>query len=215
MVMFVTVPPTLPPVAPAPPEAAADPEPSPAAPPEPAVAADPGTDAEAHPEPPVAAPEPPSHVALRAPAARAKAVPFSRRHSAPAQRSAALPPAPPVPPAEPARLQAPVTPAAAPVSSAAEASFEGRLLQAVQAEARRSYPAAARLMGTTGEAAIAFEYCDGRVRVTSLLQGSGSPALDRAATAAVQNASYPAPPAELAGRILAKVVHVKFEMAAE
>ena len=98
------------------------------------------------------------------------------------------------------------------VSAAAEASFEGRLLQAVQAEAQRSYPAAARMMGVTGQAAVGFEYRDGTVRVTGLSQSSGSPMLDRAALAAVQDARYPAAPAALAGRTLAKLVHVRFEL---
>ncbi len=95
---------------------------------------------------------------------------------------------------------------------AVEASFEGRLLQAVQAEAARRYPVAARLMGVTGQAVVAFEYRDGSVHVTGLMRASGFPALDRAALAAVQDASYPPPPAELAGRTLVKIVHVKFEL---
>jgi protein TonB len=101
---------------------------------------------------------------------------------------------------------------AAAAAAAAEASFEGRLLQAVQTEARRSYPASARLMGITGQAVVAFDYHDGAVRVTRLAQSSGSPILDRAAMAAVQDANYPPPPLELAGHILTKVVHVKFEL---
>jgi len=45
-----------------------------------------------------------------------------------------------------------------------------------------------------------------------LTQTSGSPVLDRAALAAVRNASYPPPSGDLAGRTLVKVVHVKFEL---
>ncbi len=124
-----------------------------------------------------------------------------------AQRQAA-----PAPSAAAARLasDAPTQQAAAP--AAVEASFETLLLQAVQAEARRSYPAAARLMGSTGQAVVAFEYRDGAVHVTGLAQTSGSPVLDRAALAAVRNASYPPPPGDLAGRTLVKLVHVKFEL---
>ncbi len=106
-------------------------------------------------------------------------------------------------------------PAAASGGSAAEASFEGRLLQAVQAEARRNYPAAARLMGITGRVTVGFTYRDGVVHVTGVTQSSGTASLDRAALAAVQNASYPPPPAELAGHTLVKIVHVKFELNAD
>jgi protein TonB len=145
----------------------------------------------------------------------------ARRVAAPArphvERSASAPAAA-APPRKTAPTQTPLGEMKAPIAqapvaaAAAEASFEGRLLQAVQAEARRSYPAAARLMGITGQATVGFDYRDGAVRVMGLTQSSGSPSLDRAALAAVQNASYPPPPAELAGRTLVKVVHVKFEL---
>lgn len=97
--------------------------------------------------------------------------------------------------------------------AAAESSFEGRLLQAVQAEAQRRYPASARLMGLTGQAVVSFEYRDGSVHTASLAQSSGSPLLDRAALAAVQDASFPQPPTALAGRTLVNLVHVKFDLA--
>jgi len=144
--------------------------------------------------------------------ARAQHPPASRVVQPAARRQAVL--APVVAAARPA-IDAPsqqAAPAHAASSAAAEASFEALLLQAVQAEARRSYPAAARLMGSTGQAVVAFEYRDGSVRVTGLAQTSGSPLLDRAALAAVQNARYPAAPGDFAGRTLVKVVHVKFEL---
>ena len=98
------------------------------------------------------------------------------------------------------------------VASDAQASFEGRLLQIIQAEARRNYPAAARMMGMKGQAVISFEYHDGKVRVLGLVRSSGSPALDRAALAAVQNAAVPLPPAELAGKTLSDLVHVQYDL---
>ena len=230
---------TLPPAPPAPPEPASAPEavaaPDPdaaaakaeAAPAEPqtAAAAKPEADvpAGAPPDPaPALEPKPPGQAAEKqAPAPRVKAL-LRPRRPALAQAVPAAPKLTASPAVEPVAPtggegppQASAKPAALPGGSAAEASFEGRLLQAVQAEARRSYPAAARLMGSTGQAAVAFEYRDGSVRVTGLAQSSGFPMLDRAAMAAVQNASYPPPPAELAGRMLAKIVHVKFELTAE
>ncbi len=142
---------------------------------------------------PVSTPRPPTVHAL-APVARPGAIPASGvAGTRPASDASSPPPASP---------------------AVAETSFEAALLQAVQAEARRSYPAAARLMGSTGQAVVAFEYRDGAVHVTGLAQTSGSPLLDRAAIAAVQNASYPTPPDTLAGRTLVKVVHVRFELTA-
>jgi len=142
---------------------------------------------------PVSTPRPPTTHPV-APVARPRVIPVPGvAATRPASDASSPPPAPP---------------------AAAEASFEAALLQAVQAEARRSYPAAARLMSLTGQAVVAFEYRDGAVHVTGLAQTSGSPLLDRAAMAAVQNASYPTLPDTLADRTLVKVVHVRFELTA-
>lgn len=223
---------TLPPAPPAP-EAVAAPEPSAAAAQAEAAPVEPQAAAAAEPDADVPAGAPPDPAPALEPRPSA---PAAEKHTTPPRLKLPLRPRRPAlvqavpaapkllasPAVEPVaatgdqgRPQASAKPAALPGGSAAETSFEGRLLQAVQAEARRSYPAAARLMGSTGQAAVAFEYRDGSVRVTGLAQSSGFPMLDRAAMAAVQNASYPAPPAELTGRTLAKIVHVKFELTAE
>ena len=219
-------PPELAPPEPAPPELAAAPDPTPP----PAIAELPREPAPATPSLPpepeaktVTAPPPLPPKALPKQAAKApapKAVPVKpmRQASRSAQASphteashAADAPAGEAQPVGdvPKPMPAPA-PRAAP--AAVEASFTGRLLQAVQAEARRSYPPSARLMGTTGQAAVMFEYRDGAVHVTGLAQTSGSPVLDRAALSAVQNASYPPPPSELAGQTLVRLVHVKYEL---
>ncbi len=217
VVTLVTLPPApLPPAPPTPPKSANVAE----AAPDPSLATTEPQAAVPAEAPPAPDPEPPSHAAEKQAAPPRVKAPNHPRHPALAQSAPAQPkPAPAAGPVAPADvrgpLQAPARTSALPSGDAAEASFEGRMLQAVQAEARRSYPAAARLMGATGQAAIAFEYRDGSVRVTSIAQSSGFPALDRAAVAAVQNASYPVPPAELVGRTLAKIVHVKFELTAE
>ena len=191
--------------------------PAAAAPPPPAPSVPVPTRATAASEASISSALPARHtVASREPATHAFPRPF-RAQAVPQPRAASLsaPAGGPQPsPAETptggtTRVAAMRQPA---VAAAAEASFEGRLLQAVQAEARRSYPAAARMMGIAGQAAVRFEYRDGAVRVIGLSQSSGAPVLDRAALAAVQDAQYPPAPPELAGRTLVKLVHVKFEL---
>ena len=160
---------------------------------------------------------PPSQAAEVTPAA--PPVPRARpvHHAAPPRRET-VPHATPAPPAaEPpaAQAAAPANPAqdtSQAAASAAQASFEGRLLQIIQAQARRNYPAAARMMGMTGQAVISFQYHDGKVRVMGLARSSGSAALDRAALAAVQNAAMPPPPPDLAGKTLSDLVHVEYDL---
>ncbi len=211
-VTLVSLPPPEPPL-PSPPIESAQPAAEPVAPdrpepplPAPEPAAEPAADTSQKPEDTLSPTLPKAVLAsVPRPAPSRPVRPVARRQAVPASNAAAASPFSDAP------AQPTAPPHAAP-SAAAEASFEARLLQAVQAEARRSYPAAARIMRSTGQAVVTFEYRDGRVHVTGLAQTSGSPLLDRAAVAAVQNATYPASPGELAGRTLIKTVHVKFEL---
>ena len=86
------------------------------------------------------------------------------------------------------------------------------MVQAIQAEARRNYPAAARMMGVTGQAVVSFRFCDGAVAQVDVAHSSGSGVLDRAAVEAVQRASYPPTPKELAGKTLNDLVHVQYTL---
>ncbi len=89
-------------------------------------------------------------------------------------------------------------------------SFEGRLRAAVQAALR--YPAAARMMGATGQAHVGFRWCDGVPSALQVVSSAGMAALDDAALAAVRNAAYPRPPEDLAHRTLDLVVKVDFRV---
>ena len=107
-------------------------------------------------------------------------------------------------PAQPASA---VAPPAAP-SRAGLDSYEGRLKSAIQAALR--YPPAAAMMGRDGRARVAFSISDARAADIRLVRGTGSSQLDEAALAAVRQAAYPRPPAEIGARSLAMLVWVEF-----
>ncbi|MBN3727590.1 energy transducer TonB, partial [Burkholderia sp. Ac-20379] len=92
----------------------------------------------------------------------------------------------------------------------ADASFEGALRGAIQAALH--YPESARLAQMSGRARVAFRYRDGAVSDVRLVASSGGGLLDRAALAAVRDASYPKPPAQLAGQTLAEQLWVTFDL---
>ncbi len=111
-------------------------------------------------------------------------------------------------PAQPASAAAPLAvPPAAP-SRAGLDSYEGRLKSAIQAALR--YPPAAAMMGRDGRARVAFSISDARAADIRLPHGTGSSQLDEAALAAVRQAAYPRPPAEIGTRSLAMLVWVEF-----
>ncbi len=87
-------------------------------------------------------------------------------------------------------------------------SYEGRLKSAIQAALR--YPPAAAMMGRDGRARVAFSISDARAADIRLLRGTGSSQLDEAALAAVRQAAYPRPPAEIGARSMAMLVWVEF-----
>ena len=102
--------------------------------------------------------------------------------------------------------------AAAPAHAAdQQAALEGRIRDAVQAAVH--YPPAARMMGVTGRARVQLDYRNGAVDDPSLAKSSGTPMLDHAAISAAQDAHYPTPPPELAGRLMHFLVWVEFRSA--
>lgn len=111
-------------------------------------------------------------------------------------------------PAQPAFAAAPPAALPAAPSRAGLDSYEGRLKSAIQAALR--YPPAAAMMGRDGRARVAFSISDARAADIRLLRGTGSSQLDEAALAAVRQAAYPRPPAEIGTRSLAILVWVEF-----
>lgn len=124
-------------------------------------------------------------------------------------------PVPQIEEPEPIAQASPVTLPAKPVEPLRPAppatvsdSFKGAVKAAVQAAV--VYPASARMAHVAGRAKVAFNYLDGQVSNLSIVISSGSSMLDAAAKRAVEAASYPAPPAGFAGKVLQFEVWVRF-----
>jgi protein TonB len=205
------------PVAPSPPEVPPPPEAEPdPAPPTPAdvapraaapqagapQAAAPGPDAAPHP-PIVVSPEMPKPV--RPPKPRPViARPVPRGRAAPVTAVAIAEPTAQLAP--PAAVAEPLAPSG--TEQRAEASLRGQIREAVQAAVR--CPAAARMMGLTGKAGVAFDYRDGGLMGgAQLTRSTGIPMLDAAALAAVRDARYPKAPPEIANHMLRLLVWVE------
>jgi protein TonB len=88
------------------------------------------------------------------------------------------------------------------------ATFRDAVREAVQAAVR--YPYAARIACISGRAQVSFTYLDRTVSRPEVAVSSGYAMLDNAAKQAVETASYPPPPPELAGRTLQFQVWVRF-----
>ncbi|WP_428486832.1 TonB family protein [Rhodopila sp.] len=86
-------------------------------------------------------------------------------------------------------------------------TLSGRIREAVQAAVR--CPAAARMMGQSGKAGVAFDYRDGTVvGGVQLARSSGMSMLDAAALTAVRTAHYPEAPAEVSDQVLHLLIWV-------
>lgn len=236
--LVVAAPPEPAPPEPGPPEpeaaAPASAEPPPAsAPAEPAQEPPPETVAQPAPPPPQpdAAAAPPAAAAalpalpppVRAPAIRTRSelrrilTPPPAQHASDAEAAPALNAPAQDAPARDAPAQATAGPGpqaaearAAASASAAEATFEGRVRDAIQAALR--VPQAARLMGLSGRARVRLGYRDGSLTSASLDLSAGSPLLDDAALRAAREAAYPSPPAELQHRLLTYLVWVRIDV---
>jgi protein TonB len=171
---------------------------------------------------PVPAPTPPKPVTPVKPAPRPKVVEHVRHvvHATPPKPTPTPPvptPAPALPmttptdpPALPAAPAAPPPPPAPPAAPHADPSFESALREAIQSALR--YPEAARMDGMDGRARVAFDYRDGAVSNVRLVASSGVGMLDRAALAAVRDASYPKPAPALVGKTLSEQLWVTFNL---
>lgn len=88
-------------------------------------------------------------------------------------------------------------------------SYAGRVHAAVQAAV--VYPSAAAAMNYAGRTRVEFSLQDGIPSRIRVVQGSGLGMIDRAALKAVQDASYPPPPAPLLGKELNYQIWVEFK----
>lgn len=111
-----------------------------------------------------------------------------------------LPPAPPEPP----------KPASPPPAPGVLATFRDEVNAAVQAVANSHYPYAAKMAHIGGKTRVSFTYLDREVSHPVILVSSGFRALDDAAIAAVNAASYPPPPPLLAGKTQQITIWVQF-----
>jgi len=95
----------------------------------------------------------------------------------------------PAPPSAPDPAQSSV-PTGAEAGQAASPQLTDRIRNAVQAAVR--CPPAARMMGQSGKAGVAFDYRAGAIiGRAQLARSSGTPVLDAAALTAVRMAHYP------------------------
>jgi TonB family protein len=108
------------------------------------------------------------------------------------------------PPAPPPSTPSP------PASTEAVDRFDAEVRAAIQAAI--VYPPAARMMKQQGRTKVAFQLIRGRAEDPRVVQSSGILAIDTAAVAAVRDAAYPTPPAELAGKTLEFAVFVEFSL---
>lgn len=153
-----------------------------------------------------AAPKPsPSHALKTAPASHEAATP-----DAPPIKTVSGADAPPAPSAAPAPAPAPAAP---PVNTAAgpDDRFVAKLRAAVQAAV--VYPMALRGMGLAASIDVEFVYADGIVSNVHVTRPGRVATLDQAAIAAVQRATMPSPPPNLAGTPHAFKVRVIFSEA--
>lgn len=121
----------------------------------------------------------------------------------------AVAPTDPAPPPTPAPAAAPA-PVAPPAPAHPSSSFESALRAAIQAALR--YPESARMGGISGRTRVQFQYRDGVVSGATVVVSSGVALLDRAALAAVRDASYPKPDAGFAGKTLTEQLWVNFNL---
>lgn len=85
---------------------------------------------------------------------------------------------------------------------------------AVQLAATEDYPEAAQMAHENGDVDVSFMFEDGVVSDVVIIQSSGYPMLDAAATQAVRDARYPQQPPDFAGRPRNVRVLVRFQTAA-
>jgi protein TonB len=132
-------------------------------------------------------------------------------HPIPRPPPMVVPPMPPAPetmaPPPPPAPQQPV------VDAGIVDKFHAEVHAAIQAA--MVYPPTAKMMKQHGQAKVAFILSHGHAEGVQLVQSSGVASIDLAALAAVRDATYPAPPPEMAGKPLSFAVFVVFSLAAQ
>lgn len=150
-------------------------------------------------------PQPPSQQPQQT--AAPKPVPQSPRVTGPAPSPS---PAPATSPSPHGGVASAAPPAASARPSAAPAVEPGwNALLAAWLAANRRYPEEARRRGIEGEVTVRFSVAaDGRVTDVAIVAGSGSSALDGAATAMLRGARLPPP-----GRDVTRTVRIRYRLA--
>jgi protein TonB len=109
-----------------------------------------------------------------------------------------------------------LTPVAAPSAPSAGRQLDhpinpvltSRIRAAVQQAVR--CPAAARMMGKSGKAGLAFDYRDGAlVSGAQIARSSDTPVLDTAALTAVRQAHYPQPPPDASNQLFHLLIWIE------
>ncbi len=161
--------------------------------------------------PPLALPSPQPAALTEPPRPQVTISPPPPAPRSPPRAATARPVLPKAAAALPAPVQARVAPdggAGAKADQHVAEVLEGRIRSAVQAAVH--CPAAARMMGQSGKAGVAFDYRDGAVAGgLQLARSSGVPMLDTAALTAVRDAHYPAAPPEVVNQVLHLLVWVE------
>lgn len=116
---------------------------------------------------------------------------------------------PPPAPAPVAALAPPPPPPLAAPSPDIQAAYASKVKAAAQAALE--VPGTVAALRFKGRTRVGFSLRDGVATNVAVVQTSGLGAMDRAATKAVQSASYPAPPAALQGKEVAYEVWVTVE----
>jgi protein TonB len=170
------------------------------------------------PKPPAAPtpPTPPPPVAMPKPQIQPKTKTAPPKPAAPAAAVPTPEPAPSEPApaaAAPTAFSEPVrTPPAAPPAGdkdAPNAEYAAKVKAAVQAAV--VYPPAAAALHFSGRVRLEFHLRDSVAGQARIVTASGVGMIDRAALQSVQNASYPAPPAEMQGKDHVYQVWVEFK----
>jgi protein TonB len=108
------------------------------------------------------------------------------------------------------------TPGASPSTPSAGAQLDHAINPALTSRIRAAVqqavqcPAAARMMGESGKAAVAFDYRNGEiVSGAQIARSSGTPVLDTAALTAVRRAHYPQPAPDAANQLFHLLIWIE------
>jgi protein TonB len=201
--MAFVAPPAAATTAPAAAEPVPPPEPPPPPPPEPL----PVPEAAPAVAPPPEVPKPPQRPAP----VRAGPAPPRTPHPAPKPQTAPKPPSAPE-----AQTPGPAAPASPPHADEAHtAAIDGGWMRQVGAwlAAHKTYPDEARQRGEEGRLAVRFTMDrSGRVTDVEVVRGSGSPALDRAAVAMLQDAALPPLPKAMPQATVTVTVQIRYAL---